>query len=357
MTGDSVIGDGTIDEPDRLLDVARLSKSFVSRRNLLGRPTEVIRAVDDVSFHIGRGEILGLVGESGCGKSTVARLLLGLIEPDAGSVRFDGAELTALSRAELVAKRRKIQMVFQDPYGCLDPTKTILDAVGEPLKVHLGMRREPRREAVERLLRSVGLDASHLERYPHEFSGGQRQRIAIARALALEPELVVCDEPVSALDVSTQAQVLNLLLETRNQRGLSLLFISHDMSVVRHVSDRLVVMYLGTVVETGPATAVYEAPQHPYTRALLSSVLVPSVRRQRERHRVRLTGELPSPADVPRGCPFAGRCPQVMDVCHEVRPRLEPVATRHAVACHLGRAPVAVGGSSGQSSGGAQEGR
>ncbi len=293
----------------------------------------VVRAVNDVSFTIARGETLALVGESGCGKSTVGRAVLGLEPPTRGSVHFDGSDLATLGRGDLRRLRRRMQPVFQDPHGSLNPRRSIGESIAEGLAIHRIVPASARQDRVAELLDEVGLGAEVAGRRPHEFSQGQRQRIGIARALAVEPEFLVCDEPVSALDVSIQAQVLNLLLDLRDRRRLSYLFVAHDLAVVRQVSDRVAVMYLGTIVELGPTAEVIAAPRHPYTRALVSAVLVPDPSRRPER--IVLAGEPPSPTRVPPGCPFEPRCfhPLKDEQCQRARPALVPLGTRR-VACH-----------------------
>jgi oligopeptide/dipeptide ABC transporter ATP-binding protein len=315
-----------------LLEVEHLSKSFVSRRDLLGRPSRVVRAVVDLSLKIEAGQTVGLVGESGSGKSTVGRLIAQLIPADEGSVRLDGVELGALSRSELRAVRRDVQVVFQDPFSSLDPSWMVVDIVTEGLRSQGLLARNEREQRAAELLELVGLRADHIRRYPYEFSGGQRQRIAIARALALEPKLLICDEPVSALDVSTQGSILLTLEELQDRLQLAYLFISHDLSVVRHVSDQIAVMYLGRIVEEGEAAAIYDDPQHPYTQALLSAI--PHVSRSRARDRVVLSGDLPNPSDPPGGCVFHTRCPEAMDVCRTALPR-RVATSAGAAACHL----------------------
>jgi peptide/nickel transport system ATP-binding protein/oligopeptide transport system ATP-binding protein len=313
-----------------LLDIRELSKIYP------GPAGSGVRALNRVSLTLGRGEVLGIVGESGCGKSTLGRALLRLIEPTSGRVFFEGEDLTGLDRGALKRRRRDLQIVFQDPFGSLNPRHRVGGIIREPLDVHgIGTARE-RAERVRTLLKIVGLPDDAAGRYPHEFSGGQRQRIAIARALALEPKLIVADEPVSALDVSIQSQIINLIADLRARLGLSILFISHDLSVVRHVSDRIAVMYLGSIVETGPAAAVMDKPTHPYTQALLSAIPRPDTAGRRQR--IVLKGELPDPAHPPSGCAFHTRCPFVMPICRSDPPALVP--RRHdddlrEAACHL----------------------
>ncbi len=316
-----------------LLSAQGLVKHYPLRAGLLSKRSGAVRAVDGVSFEVARGETLGLVGESGCGKTTVARLVLRLEPPSAGGIRFDGADLLALSPAALRAKRRELQIVFQDPMSSLNPRMTVGEILAEPLHVHRVARGAALDARVAELLEQVGLPASWRQRYPHEFSGGQRQRIGVARAIALGPKLVVCDEAVSALDVSVQAQVLNLLLELRVRLGLAYLFISHDLSVVRHVSDRVAVMYLGQIVEQAPSAALFGAPAHPYTQALLSAIPVPDPRRRRDR--IVLAGDVPSPADPPAGCRFHTRCPYVMPRCKREEPPAYRVGEGHEARCFL----------------------
>jgi oligopeptide/dipeptide ABC transporter ATP-binding protein len=318
-----------------LLEVRDLTKGFRLGSGWLGRNQDRVRAVDGVSFDVATGQTLALVGESGSGKSTTARLVLRLIKADSGSVKFEGTDLMGLAGGALRRARREMQMVFQDPYSSLDPSWTVSDIIAEPLRIHLGVRGSELTDRSADLLRRVSLDPSHLRRYPYEFSGGQRQRIAIARALALNPKLIICDEPVSALDVSTQASVLSLLQRLQAELGLSYLFIAHDLSVVRRVSDRIAVMYLGRIVEVGPADEVYEQPKHPYTQALLSAIPLPDPRQQRRRRRLVLKGDIPNPISPPSGCHFHPRCPYVMDRCHVDDPRLLPAGDGRAAACHL----------------------
>ena len=315
-----------------LLEVEGLKKHFVADRSLLGRPTAHIKAVDGVSFQVEAGKTLALVGESGCGKSTVSRLVLRLIEPDAGSIRFDGRDLLALDANALRAFRRDAQIIFQDPYASLNQRMTVSQILAEPLALHDLVPAARRRERVEELLRLVGLEPRFARRYPHEFSGGQRQRIAIARALAVEPKLIICDEPVSALDVSIRSQILNLLRDLQDRLGLAYIFVSHDLAVVKHIADRVAVMNLGVIVETADAQALFAGPRHPYSRALLSAIPVPKPRAKRSR--ILLQGELPSALNPPSGCRFHTRCPHVIDRCRAEPPQLLADGTGHLTACH-----------------------
>ena len=317
-----------------LLSVRQLGKQFAIKGGLFGRPADVVHAVDDVSFDIAPGETLGLVGESGCGKSTTGRCIMRLIEPSAGEIWFAGEDVTRTEGEALRRIRRDMQIIFQDPFASLNPRHTVGSIVGEALVIHrLARTGRERDERVANLLETVGLQADHMRRYPHEFSGGQRQRIGIARALAVEPKLIVCDEPVSALDVSVQAQVVNLLEDLSERLGLAYLFIAHDLSVVEHISDRVAVMYLGRVVEIAPARALYDNPQHPYTEALLSAVPIPDPTLKRQR--IVLQGDVPNPIHPPSGCRFRTRCHLAQAVCAELAPPLEPDGDGHWVACHF----------------------
>ena len=315
-----------------LLEVDNLVKHFVAARNLFGRPRGYIKAVDGVSFAVEAGRTLALVGESGCGKTTVSRLVLRLIEADSGTVHFEGRDLAALNAEELRAFRRNAQIIFQDPYASLNPRMTVGQILTEPLVLHDLVPPARRRARVEELLRLVGLEPRFARRYPHEFSGGQRQRIAIARALAVEPKLVICDEPVSALDVSIRSQILNLLRDLQLRLGLAYIFVSHDLAVVKHIADRVAVMNLGTIVETADAQALFSSPRHPYSRALLSAIPVPKPRAKRGR--IVLQGEMPSALDPPSGCRFHTRCPHTIARCKIEEPRLIADAAGHATACH-----------------------
>jgi oligopeptide/dipeptide ABC transporter ATP-binding protein len=318
-----------------LLEVRGLQKLFPMRGSLFRAGQGHVRAVDGVDFDIAPGETLGLVGESGSGKSTTGRLVLRLVEPTEGSVKLEGAEVTTMKGEALRQARRQMQMVFQDPYSSLDPLATVANIVGEPLQVHYRMNKRRRDDRVVELLEQVGLGAHHLSRFPAAFSGGQRQRIAVARALALEPRLIIADEPVSALDMSTQSQVVNLLLDLQERLGVAYLFIAHDLSIVRHASHRIAVMYLGTIVEVGGAESVCAGPRHPYTEALMSAVPVPNPRIEKTRQRIVLEGDIPSPLNPPAGCRFHTRCPFVMEICREVDPPPSPRSDGGWAACHL----------------------
>ncbi len=323
-------------EQDILLKVEHLKKYFpVRQKKLLSRKKEYVYAVDDVNFEILRGETLGLVGESGCGKSTTGRTILQLYAPTSGRILFENQDLATLPPEEMRLMRRNVQIVFQDPYASLNPRMPIHEIIGEPLKNFDVLPKSQIREKVEEILEMVGLDKSFANRYPHEFSGGQRQRIGIARALALNPSFIVCDEPISALDVSIQAQVLNLMVELKQKLHLTYLFIAHDLDMVRHVSDRIAVMYLGTVVEIGEGDALYHNPKHPYTKALLSAVPKPDPKSERKRSRIILQGDVPSAMHPPSGCKFRTRCPQAMECCAREKPDFYETTEGHRVACFL----------------------
>jgi oligopeptide transport system ATP-binding protein len=318
-----------------ILRVENLKKYFPIRRGVFQRHVGDVKAVDGVSFDVYRGETLGLVGESGCGKTTTGRTIIRLYEPTGGHVHFQGADLAAVRGAPLRQMRRKMQMVFQDPYASLSPRMSVLGIVGEPMEVHRVASGKEKKDRVAELLELVGLDPAFMNRYPHEFSGGQRQRIGLARSLALNPDLIICDEPISALDVSIQAQVVNLLEDLQAKLGLTYIFIAHDLSMVRHISNRVAVMYLGKIAELTDRDTLYSNPLHPYTQALLSAVPVPDPFIEEKRQRIILEGDLPSPANPPQGCNFNTRCPVAIDTCFEVEPEFIEVAPEHSCACHL----------------------
>ena len=323
-----------------LVQVNGLKMYFpITQGIIVQRQVGAIKAVDGLDFFIRQGETLGLVGESGCGKSTTGRAMLQLYRPTAGEVWFEGDNLVDMKGEQLRRTRRKMQMIFQDPYASLNPRMTVGNIVGEPLEVHNIARGKERKDRVQELLQVVGLNPYFINRYPHEFSGGQRQRIGVARALAVNPSFIVCDEPISALDVSIQAQIINLLEELQAQFGLTYFFIAHDLSVVRHISDRIAVMYLGKIVELTTRDELYENPMHPYARALLSAVPIPDPVVEEKRQRIILTGDVPSPANPPKGCNFCTRCPEVMDICREQEPDFIKEDNEHWVACWRVRPP------------------
>ncbi len=319
-----------------LLDVKNLVMHFPLTQGIIfQRKVGAVQAVDGISLSVKKGETLGLVGESGCGKSTTGRAILQLYKPTSGEVNFNGRDLTKLDSGEMRKMRRHLQMVFQDPYASLNPRMTVGNIVSEPMQIHKLVPKGERTQRVQELLQTVGLNPYFANRYPHEFSGGQRQRVGIARALAANPDFIVCDEPVSALDVSIQAQVVNLLEDLQEQFGLTYLFIAHDLSVVRHISDRVAVMYLGKIVELADRNELYDDPLHPYTKALLSAVPIPDPVIEKRRERIILTGDVPSPINPPSGCHFHTRCPYVMEVCKKIDPIFADQGRSHFVACHL----------------------
>ncbi|WP_099159644.1 ABC transporter ATP-binding protein [Virgibacillus ndiopensis] len=315
-----------------LVELKNIKKYFPVKKGVLGRKNSFVKAVDDVSFAINKGETLGLVGESGCGKSTTGRLIMSLLELTEGQIYFEGNQISGLNDNQIRNTRKNFQMIFQDPYASLNPRMKIRDIINEPLIIH-GFNKEERMNRVTELLEIVGLNAYHADRYPHQFSGGQRQRIGIARALAINPKLIIADEPVSALDVSIQSQILNLLKDLQKSFNLTYLFIAHDLSVVEHISDRVGVMYLGKIVEIADKKTLYKNGQHPYTKALLSAVPIPDPKLKRER--IILSGDIPSPANPPSGCTFHTRCPLATDICKEKVPKLREIGEGHSVSCHL----------------------
>ena len=322
------------EEKEVVLEIKNLCKYFPASKGLFAKKSYV-KAVDDVSFKINKGETLGLVGESGCGKTTTGRTILKLYEPTSGEIIFKGKNITKFSEKQMVPLRRNMQMIFQDPYASLNPRMTVGDIIGEAIDIHGLYKGEEREKRIRYLLDKVGLNGSHINRYAHEFSGGQRQRIGIARALAVEPDLIVCDEPISALDVSIQAQVINMLEELQEELGLTYLFIAHDLSMVKHISTHIGVMYLGKLVEKGPSNAVYSQSKHPYTKALLSAVPIPDPKIAKSNNRIILEGDIPSPIDPPPGCRFKGRCKYAKPICSEKEPEMKEVEPGHFVACHL----------------------
>ena len=316
-----------------LLEVKDLKMYFENKKGFLGKKIEYVKAVDGVSFKIQKGETIGLVGESGCGKSTTGYSIMRLYKPTAGEIIFDGKDIAQLSAAEVWPYRKRMQMIFQDPYASLNPRMTVSDIIGEPLDIYHLYEGKERQERIYELLNTVGLGKDHASRYPHEFSGGQRQRIGIARAIALQPKLIICDEPVSALDVSIQAKIINLLNELQEKMGIAYIFISHDLSVVKHIADRVGVMYLGNMMEMADTESLYAKPLHPYTQALFSAI--PRIGKERIEDKQILGGDVPSPANPPKGCRFCTRCPKVMDICKTDRPDFKEVEPGHFCACHL----------------------
>lgn len=318
---------------EKILIVKNLKKYFPLRKSIFSRNTQYVRAVDDVSFYVERGKTLGVVGESGCGKTTLGRTILRLNSITDGSVIYNGVDISTLSKEQLRRLRPKIQIIFQDPYASLSPRMTVGEIIGEAVRVHNIVPKEQYKDYIISIMKDCGLQAHYFDRYPHEFSGGQRQRICIARALALKPELIVCDEPVSALDVSIQAQIINLLKDLQKKRGLTYIFISHDLSVVEHISDYVAVMYLGSIVEFGPKDRIFSNPMHPYTKALLSAVPIPDPKVKM--NRIILSGDIPSPVNPPAGCKFHTRCKDCMEICKSVAPFYKEYENGHRVACHL----------------------
>ena len=324
-----------MEEKKELLRINNLKKYFPIKKGIFNNTHSNVQAVDDVSFYINAGETLGLVGESGCGKTTCGRTVMKLYEPTSGNIIYNGVNITKLSHKEMLPYRRKMQMIFQDPYASLDARMTVGDIVGEPIDIHKLASGKEREDRIQYLLNKVGLNSEHASRYPHEFSGGQRQRIGIARALAVQPEFIVCDEPISALDVSIQAQVVNMLEDLQNDLGLTYLFIAHDLSMVKHISNRVGVMYLGKLYEIAGSDELYSHPMHPYTQALLSAIPVPDPDISAQKNRIMLEGEIPSPIDTPPGCRFKGRCRYAKQICGEQDPELKDLGGQHFVACHL----------------------
>jgi oligopeptide transport system ATP-binding protein len=315
-----------------MLEIKNLTKFFPVKKGYFGSSDTVVKAVDNVSFSISKGETLGLVGESGCGKTTTGRTIIRLYEPTSGNILFNGQDIT---KVNMKPYRKQMQIIFQDPYASLNPRMTVADIVGEPLDIHKLASGDEKRDRIYSLLETVGLNREHANRYPHEFSGGQRQRVGIARALAVQPDFIVCDEPISALDVSIQAQIVNMLEDLQQSMGLTYLFIAHDLSMVRHISDKVGVMYLGKLVELADSDEIYAKPVHPYTQALLSSIPIADPIESRKKSRIVLQGDVPSPINPPSGCRFRTRCPYAMDKCREAEPEYREVAPGHMCACHL----------------------
>jgi oligopeptide/dipeptide ABC transporter ATP-binding protein len=319
----------------KLVEVKNLKKYFPVKTSMFKKGNQVVKAVDDVSFHIYKGETFGLVGESGCGKSTLGRTLNRLYDPTAGEIRFDGKDITKLNNKELQPYRNRMQMIFQDPYSSLNPHLTVEEIIDEPLEIHTKLSKSERKEKIIDILEKVGLKKEDIEKLPHEFSGGQRQRIGIARALSINPDFILCDEAISALDVSIQAQVINMLEDLQSELDLTYLFVAHDLSMVRHISDRIGVMYLGKIVEISKSEELYDKPLHPYTQALLSAIPIPDPIKAQNSKREIISGELPSPIEIKKGCRFRSRCPFAKPICAEADPQLKQVDDEHYVACHL----------------------
>ncbi|MDN3019251.1 ATP-binding cassette domain-containing protein [Paenibacillus sp. BSR1-1] len=320
---------------EKLIEVNNLKKYFPLKTSLFSKNKQVVKAVDDVSFHIFKGETFGLVGESGCGKSTLGRTLNRLYDPTSGEIQFDGKDIANLNNKELQPYRKRMQMIFQDPYSSLNPYMNVEEIIDEPLEIHTTLLKSERKEVITDILEKVGLKKEDMEKFPHEFSGGQRQRIGIARALAINPEFIICDEAISALDVSIQAQVINMLEDLQSEMKLTYLFVAHDLSMVRHISDRIGVMYLGKIVEISKSDELYHKPLHPYTQALLSAIPIPDPIKAQNSKREIITGELPSPIEMETGCRFRSRCPFAKPICAEVDPQMKQVDGEHFVACHL----------------------
>ena len=324
-----------MEKQTNFIEINNLTKFFPVKKGIFSRKKSFVKAVDDVSFTIKKGETLGLVGESGCGKTTLGRTIIRLYEATAGQIIYDGVDIGKLSLSKMSSYRKKMQMIFQDPYASLDSRMTVGDIVGESIDIHKLLRGKEREDRVQNLLKMVGLSSEHASRYPHEFSGGQRQRIGIARALAVQPEFIICDEPISALDVSIQAQVVNMLEDLQNEMGLTYLFIAHDLSMVKHIAKRVGVMYLGKMMEITDSNELYTYPLHPYTKALLSAIPIPDPDESAKKNRIVLEGEIPTPIDPPAGCRFKGRCKYVKEICSKEEPILKDLGREHYVACHL----------------------